>query len=107
MDCAKIYKKVARRGETVDLFIDLFYMAMHGQRSELAFPATVSGSFLHGIVWEGMTRGTGGGITRYATTAWKFRRESGVLVWALTCGLKMGVINEQWFTGCRVAEGTL
>ncbi|CAM9487881.1 unnamed protein product [Ectocarpus sp. 12 AP-2014] len=32
---------VEKRGETVDLLIDLFYMAMHGRRPELAFPSTI------------------------------------------------------------------
>ncbi|CAM9874109.1 unnamed protein product [Ectocarpus sp. 6 AP-2014] len=32
---------VKKKGETVDLLIDLFYMAMHGRRPELAFPSTV------------------------------------------------------------------
>lgn len=34
-------KQVEKKGETVDLLIDLFYMAMHDRRPELAFPSTV------------------------------------------------------------------
>ncbi|CAB1098736.1 unnamed protein product [Ectocarpus sp. CCAP 1310/34] len=36
-----VESQVLRKGETVDLLIDLFWMAMHSGRSELAFPATV------------------------------------------------------------------
>ncbi|CAM9664726.1 unnamed protein product [Ectocarpus fasciculatus] len=32
---------VDKKGETVDLLIDVFYMAMYGRRPELAFPSTV------------------------------------------------------------------
>ncbi|CAM9719108.1 unnamed protein product [Ectocarpus sp. 4 AP-2014] len=36
-----VESQVLRKGETVDLLVDLFWMAMHSGRSELAFPATV------------------------------------------------------------------
>ncbi|CAN0416965.1 unnamed protein product, partial [Ectocarpus sp. 12 AP-2014] len=36
-----VESQVLRKGETVDLLIDLFWMAMHSGRSELAFPDTV------------------------------------------------------------------
>ncbi|CAM9516966.1 unnamed protein product [Ectocarpus sp. 4 AP-2014] len=36
-----VRSQVEKKGETVDLLIDLFYMAMHGRRPELAFPSTV------------------------------------------------------------------
>ncbi|CAN0364062.1 unnamed protein product, partial [Ectocarpus fasciculatus] len=36
-----VESQMLRKGETVDLLIDLFWMAMHSGRSELAFPSTV------------------------------------------------------------------
>lgn len=32
---------MARKGETVDLLVDLFFMAMEGRRPELSFPESV------------------------------------------------------------------
>lgn len=46
LDYALGLRQVERNGETVDLLINLFYMAMHGRRSELAFPSSVSRSFV-------------------------------------------------------------